>query len=521
MLKLDRLDNKLFFILFFFILVLGVLVEWQMFPNDNVIWFMQEARVLFHGAPYGSTMDINSPLTLFFYLPAVLFRGQLTLQHALTLYVFLLIILSVYLCRFILLRYFKDIPRCFVNLFSLLILATLILYPQYNFGEREHVVIILVLPYLFLASSRVSEIRPPSFFLSLLVGFLAGVGLIMKPYFLLVPLCVELYLAAKKRSFLAMFRAESVMIACYVLFYFFVLLLFYPDYFFIAVPFTLNLYKDLTAKKTPFYSFLLNPYVSVFYGSSILFVLTKLTIKSQIATKELENVSFVASIAFFLIFMIQRLGFLFYRVIACEIMSVILLFLLLSRVFSYMKSLDTEKQKRRLRRLYPWALVLFISVILFLSAGFAYLGIEYFVRVNRSLQWQELVNITNSLLLKNNNKTLWQTIPAGSPLNNFINTLPGETEGVNATRHYTLWPIFAIMLAELRGEHLSEGVKAAKIWYQNTLLLDLNKNKPYILLSSKPSQQLLIAIDKRFVPFFAHYKLYKRLSYVDIEVRKS
>ena len=75
------------------------------------------------------------------------------------------------------------------------ILFALAVLPNDMFGQREHIMLIASMPYLLLAGAR-AEDAPAGRFLSVGIGIAAGIGFGLKPFFLFIPLFVELYLLA-------------------------------------------------------------------------------------------------------------------------------------------------------------------------------------------------------------------------------------------------------------------------------------------------------------------------------------
>lgn len=80
------------------------------------------------------------------------------------------------------------------------------------FAQREHVMLMLLLPFLLAAVARAKR-RPLSRRLALTVGLLAGVGVALKPYFILPWLLIELDLAARVGAKRAWLRPESMALA--------------------------------------------------------------------------------------------------------------------------------------------------------------------------------------------------------------------------------------------------------------------------------------------------------------------
>jgi len=75
------------------------------------------------------------------------------------------------------------------------ILFALAVLPNDMFGQREHIMLIAAMPYLLLAGVR-AEGGKATFAMRLGIGIAAGIGFGLKPFFLFIPLFVELYLLA-------------------------------------------------------------------------------------------------------------------------------------------------------------------------------------------------------------------------------------------------------------------------------------------------------------------------------------
>ena len=65
------------------------------------------------------------------------------------------------------------------------------------FGQREHLMLMLILPYAF-AAAIISEGEQVPRALALLTGIMAGVGFALKPYFVPAFLGLEIYLACRR-----------------------------------------------------------------------------------------------------------------------------------------------------------------------------------------------------------------------------------------------------------------------------------------------------------------------------------
>ncbi len=127
-----------------------------------------------------------------------------------------------------------------------LLFATVVIFyivPARDFGQREHILSFLVLPYI-LAAAIPSARRLTS--LRILAGLLAGIGICLKPQQALVPIAIELTwlitkLASPKpttsdRRLTTLFRPEPVLILAIGVTYLAAILHFAPLYFTNALP---------------------------------------------------------------------------------------------------------------------------------------------------------------------------------------------------------------------------------------------------------------------------------------------
>lgn len=80
-----------------------------------------------------------------------------------------------------------------------LIAFLLVVYPDDMFGQREHLMLAMTMPYLLAATAREAGSRPPTRLL-LPVMLLAGIGFALKPHFLLAPALIEAYLLLTRRG---------------------------------------------------------------------------------------------------------------------------------------------------------------------------------------------------------------------------------------------------------------------------------------------------------------------------------
>lgn len=179
-------------------------------PNHDVSWFLIAASRMIEGGVYVDDIyEVNAPLAVLIYCPAALLATWtgLGLWTSFLIASFALIAAAVLACGFLFGRLFPADPGLRGAL-MLLVAAVLFLLPGYEFGQREHYAVILLLPFVVAAAveDAAGTLRPRS----LLVGLaLAGaVGALIKPFFVLFPALIFGSRMVQERSFRFLGRAD-------------------------------------------------------------------------------------------------------------------------------------------------------------------------------------------------------------------------------------------------------------------------------------------------------------------------
>lgn len=159
-------------------------------------WFLVVAgRVLDGAVLYRDIIEVNPPLGMWAALPIALTSRAtgLDIVAAFTASVFVLTAISLVLTHRVLIR--AGLP--YRTLTTIACLALLFI-PGRDFGQREHLLVILAMPWLFLRGVRLGG-AAVSLRLSLVIGVLAALGFGMKVHALACPLAIEaLFLVATR-----------------------------------------------------------------------------------------------------------------------------------------------------------------------------------------------------------------------------------------------------------------------------------------------------------------------------------
>jgi hypothetical protein len=177
------------------IVALGAGAEFATFARSDTAFLLYAAEHVLDGARlYVDVVEINPPLIVALNLPAVILAravgaSDIAIYRAL---VTLGLLGALAFADWSLRRALDpDSDRLRRRLVLVLALA-LFLAPGNDFGQREHLLIALALPWVLLVVARTSG-RPAPAGPALTAGVLAGLGLAIKPHFLLLWLAVEGY----------------------------------------------------------------------------------------------------------------------------------------------------------------------------------------------------------------------------------------------------------------------------------------------------------------------------------------
>lgn len=234
---------QVFFWIIFFV-ILTIIVQSNMYIVGDNSWLLHTTESLLQGGRYNQDFfETNPPMILYLYIPAVLLHklSHLNLIISFRIYIITLALISVYICNSLFKKIFLKQDNNIRYVLLVALTFALLLLPSRELGEREHVMMILCLPYIFLTVLRAKNeylIKKTSF----LIGIFAGLGFAIKPYFLITPLLIEIYLALKNKKLFFYFRPETIAIALIIILYIISLFIFTPEYLTQTLPLVTSLY---------------------------------------------------------------------------------------------------------------------------------------------------------------------------------------------------------------------------------------------------------------------------------------
>jgi hypothetical protein len=196
--------------------------QWVLFPiNHDVGAILDDSNRLYDGARlYVDIMDFNLPAIFWIPYPAI-FLSRLTGMpdtSAITLEFITIVVFSIMVAWRVVerMRILSDVGVRRVFLLGLV--WVLIPFSAPHFGQREHLALAGLLPYLLAVAGRANGERLPTR-LGLLVGLLAAPACGLKPFFAPVWVLSEAYLYVVAKDTGAWRRIEALMVAIFLLLY--------------------------------------------------------------------------------------------------------------------------------------------------------------------------------------------------------------------------------------------------------------------------------------------------------------
>jgi hypothetical protein len=182
------------------VVALGLTAQFRSYAGPDTGFLLDEAGRILDGArPYVHLVEMNPPLTLLLNVGTVGLARALGLPEIL---VYRLVCTAILLALLWLdgrlLR--RLLPQDVVlrrATMLLLVFAFFGLAGQ-DFGQREHLLLALILPFLLVASTRAAGLAVPAG-MAVLAGLLAGSAFGLKPHFVLLWPAVEIYLRVTRR----------------------------------------------------------------------------------------------------------------------------------------------------------------------------------------------------------------------------------------------------------------------------------------------------------------------------------
>lgn len=214
--------------------VFGAAAVFSYPAHHDLAWLLYVASELLHGsALYTGIVEVNPPLIIWL---SILAEFLARVLGAWNLVVYRVLVLgaaaaSVLLCRRQLRRFVHAPDPTAVDLLTLLLAYLLVAAVGFEFGQREHLAIALIFPFLLLTARQIESAGAIGVE-DVAVGVMAGIGFAIKPHFVLACLTIELYVLLRRRCVVTSW--PHIAVALVFALYGIAVVLFERDYFVLA-----------------------------------------------------------------------------------------------------------------------------------------------------------------------------------------------------------------------------------------------------------------------------------------------
>jgi hypothetical protein len=214
--------------------------------GHDQMWCLYMARLVLHGAKlYGPELfESNPPLIVWLSMIPAAVAGWLHLAET-TVGKLLVLGLGAGVAwvslRMVRALLGERLSRGMVWALAFVYMAIFAVMPARDFGQRDHILVLLCLPYVLAAAMDAEGMAIPAW-VGVAIGLAAGVGLALKPHQALVPVAVEVGLVVLRSrrvgrvDLRSLWRPEPLVILGCGIAYVGAIRLLAPDYFVVMVP---------------------------------------------------------------------------------------------------------------------------------------------------------------------------------------------------------------------------------------------------------------------------------------------
>ncbi|WP_439374524.1 hypothetical protein [Bradyrhizobium sp. DASA03120] len=220
------------------------------------LWLMDVcARMLSGQIPYVDFLENSPPVAILIYLPPVLASSWLGINQDLAFIVYVAVLVTASLFASAWIMHKADRLTEVRRPVALTIAASLLLLPDYTYGQRDHIALILAMPWLSAISLRASCINPPRL-AAIVSGLAAGLIFAIRPHYALSFVLVVAFVGSR-RGVRALFDFPELTVAVAMGSVFTILsMVLFPNYLRIMFPLLIDVYAR---DRENFIVLLLNP----------------------------------------------------------------------------------------------------------------------------------------------------------------------------------------------------------------------------------------------------------------------
>ena len=387
-----------------------------------------------------------------------------------------------------------------------------------DFGQREHIIALLILPYLLSVAGSLAGRRLPKWEATF-AGFAAGIAVSLKPHYIVVIAGVEILLLWRLRTFRQLLRPELISVVLGGLVYCAAVWIYTPEYVTKTLPMIVDVYGDfgrvgLLSMLTPKRS------IAVICAATLVLIYRRRSRLEGVVT-----IFLVAGICSFVVFLLQAKGWK-YQLLTAEIFVYGGLGVL---CVDYLEVLRERGQQGRAARSGMSMLVTVVGCVLALAIAYSVRAAAF-----ANSDWEHDIEKLNAATRKLPAKTAFVAVTTKL---DFLFDFAMERDFVWASRYPDIFMLPAIVQAQQSATGQQGGLsrERANSYAQvlrDTMIDDLNRWQPaFILLDtcghrkddacSDASGHALdvpqwFMHDAKFAKFIKRYNFVARIDYYDL-----
>ena len=305
-----------------FILGLGLHQVYLLHVGHDQSWCVYAAYLELHGVQLDGPqlIETNPPFIIWFStLPVLLGEFlHIGILDGFRLFFDIVVVVCVVWTTALISRLLRSSTLSSWLFFITQLIVGLWLMNKNSLGQREQLLVLLVLPYLVLSAARMRD-RSLGILESSIIGLLAAVAICLKPQHILVIFMVEALVALTRRSIRSLWHPSVAAFATGIIAYLLSVALFGKTYLTEVVP---KLRIAYSAMNLP-YSVLLHVHAAIFLGLLFCWILF-LSIRRRMRFHELASLLGVAAVASTLAYLQQHKGW-NYQIIPAAMFTVLFL----------------------------------------------------------------------------------------------------------------------------------------------------------------------------------------------------
>ncbi len=443
----------------------------------DVSMLMHVSERMLNGGKYGiDIFESNPPMILYIYAIPVLAAKWVSTTFMVTcrVFIYLWIIVSLFLSYQSIEKISKKMP-VYKSCILLPATAWILLLPGVSFAQREHIMLILIMPYIYLSMASLYGISMHRVFI-FIAAIMAGIGFCIKPHFF-IPFFIFLLYRRK-------ITIDNMIVISMTILYFLNIVIFYPGYFTKILPLVFEYYYPYFDTHIAWSNIGIkfSLMILMIYGISFYFI----------KNHKLENVFAIYAIGFIVVYVLQKSnwGYHLYPAIAFVTLLVV------QMVYRYVEI--------SLKASYPW---MSIFIILFVSLFLLKDPIKYYYLINNEAlhfkQQNEFKIIEHLSQLKNVKSVYFlSNNPSPYPAIDYLNL-----KDVQLIQCYWFFPGMYMMHHSKSQADLND--------FRNLIVNDIMLKKPDVIVIS---DRLFPGSDKNFsLEFFLNNFIskYKKIAQYD------